>query len=65
VTSLLIPLLQREEGLGEEAPQTIDAAGNLLSLTLSSQWRRGDPPPGSSSFVRHWSDARGRSRVLA
>jgi hypothetical protein len=38
----LIPLLQWEEGLGEEAAPDADAADNLLSLALSSHWRRGD-----------------------
>jgi hypothetical protein len=38
----LIPRLQWEEGLGEEAAPDADAAGNLLSLALSSHWRRGD-----------------------
>jgi hypothetical protein len=33
------PLLQWEEGLGEEGPRMVDAAGTLLSLALSSQWR--------------------------
>ncbi|MBK1670247.1 hypothetical protein CKO28_19645 [Rhodovibrio sodomensis] len=47
-----IPLLHWEEGLGEEGPRGIgfagnraagaNAAGNLLSLALSSHWRRGD-----------------------
>jgi hypothetical protein len=38
----MIPLLHWEEGLGEEAATNFDAAGNLLSLALSSPWRRGD-----------------------
>jgi hypothetical protein len=38
----IIPLLHWEEGLGEEAASEADAAGNLLSLALSSHRRRGD-----------------------
>jgi hypothetical protein len=41
-TPKLIPLLQWEEGVGEEAASDVDLAGNLLSLALSSQWRRGN-----------------------
>jgi hypothetical protein len=42
LAAYLIPLLQWEEGLGEEGPRGIGATGNLLSLTLPLEEREKD-----------------------